>query len=614
MRPLHSPYSHIFAKRAAIAGISLAIAIGLAGCPQKSAPPTVPLAQITSIFTVGTVALQTGDPRDLDRLSQALKLAPHEPAIWANIGLIRLRKNQLDAASFDLDRAQKLLPSDADAPTRAAILSLLALVADKKGDPTGAVNYLTQAVNLNPDDLLIRYALFGMQHNANDDAAALQTLQAVAQKRPDNIEAWLQIANLAAKQNNAPLFRDALAVLDRHSAKWNTQAKEQMATLKQGAAHPRAVAVNTVFLRNVLKQDADFRASYAALNPPLDANGIAVLGTPLERFAKLPNAPDTPSAPDMALTFTPSPLDTEGKGEKGKEAASSVFDPSAFVGALWLSNQGHAPDLVAPFPMFVNGAALHVAAPAYANQPLMLPGGGTAAPPGPHGILALDFDYDLRADILMATPGGLKLYLQDANGHYTDATAQMKLPPDVLNGRYAGAWGLDYDADGDLDVLLARVSGPPLILRNNGDGTFKPVALFQDVSHLRQFAWADVDGDGTPDAILLDAQGGLHVYQNQRSGQFKARPLPADVGKVAAVGVADVNHDGFFDLILLKTDGALVRLSDKHNGADWDTVSLGTWANAPHDLTAATARLFLADLDNNGALDVIASTSTTAPA
>ena len=158
----------------------------------------------------------------------------------------------------------------------------------------------------------------------------------------------------------------------------------------------------------------------------------------------------------------------------------------------------------------------------------------------------------------MATPGGLKLYLQDANGHFKDATAQMKLPPDILNGQYAGAWGLDYDADGDLDILLARASGPPLILRNNGDGTFKPVALFQDVSGLRQFAWADIDGDGTPDAVLLDAQGGLHVYQNQRSGQFKARTLPADMGKIAALAVADINHDGNFDIILLRNGRLLV--------------------------------------------------------
>ena len=100
----------------------------------------MPTAQITSIFTIGTVALQTGDPRAEERLTQALKLAPEEPAIWANLGLIRLRSNQLDAAAYDLDKAQKLLPANADAPTRAAILGLLALVADKKGDPTGAIN------------------------------------------------------------------------------------------------------------------------------------------------------------------------------------------------------------------------------------------------------------------------------------------------------------------------------------------------------------------------------------------------------------------------------------------------------------------------------------------
>jgi hypothetical protein len=608
MRPLLTPYSHIFAKRAAIAGISLAIAIGLAGCPQKPPPPPVSPAQIMSIFTVGTVALQTGDPRALDRLTQALKMAPQEPAIWANIGLVRLRTNQLDAASFDLDRAQKLLPPDADPPIRAAILSLQAIVADKKGDPVGAVNYLTQAVNLNPDDLIARYALSDMQQHAHDDKAALQTLLTIVQKRPDNIEAWLQIVGLAATLNDIPTFREAVNALDKHSATWEAPPKDKLAILKQGMTNPHSVAINTHYLSNLLRRNADRRAGFAALNPPIDASGIPVLGVPLERFAKLPNAPDSPSAPDMTVTFTPSPINGVAQDTRYKIQGNAA---PAFVGALWLSNKGNAPDLAAPFPMFADATALHIAAPAYANQPLALPGGGKAALPGPHGILALDFDYDLRADILMATPGGLKLYLQDATGHYADATAQMKLLPDVLNGRYAGAWGLDYDLDGDLDVLLARETGPPLILRNNGDGTFKPVALFQDVSGLRQFAWADLDGDGTPDAVLLDAHGGLHIYQNQRSGQFKPRTLPPDLGVIAAIAVSDINHDGLLDLLLLRTDGALVRLSDKR-GTDWETSTLTTWANAPKDLAPSTSRLFLADLDNNGAPDVIASTATTA--
>ena len=232
--------------------------------------------------------------------------------------------------------------------------------------------------------------------------------------------------------------------------------------------------------------------------------------------------------------------------------------------------------------------------------------------PGLNGVLALDFNYDLRTDIVMAGAGGIKFYLQGENGKFTDATAQMKLPAVVQNGAYMGAWGLDYDADGDLDILLARASGPPLILRCNGDGTFKPIELFSSVTNLRAFAWADVDGDGAPDAALLDDKGKLHVFMNERSGKFVERALPPEVGNVAALSVGDPDHDGRLDFILLRQDGSIARLSDTRNGGKWEVAPLAVWNNPPHDLAPGSSSLFVADLDNNGAPDLIASSPTSA--
>ena len=608
-------YSRIFAKRAAIAGVSLALGLSLTGCPRPPARSAASLAKITSVFTIGTIAIQTADDEhSLPMMSAAAKLAPEEPAVWANLGLLDLRKNDLDAATEHLNKAVSLLPSDASPQSRAALESLQALAADLKGDRTQAVAHLRQAVTLEPDNLINRYSLYQMLENVPDLPGALSTLQAIVERNPDNIVAWLQIARLSTALKNMAAYSHAVSALTRLSKGWPPSALVFLKALQEGEAHPASVE-NSAFihLQNVLKPEAQWHLALVVLSPPLDQNDHPTLGVPMERFVKLPNAPDTPAPSDMSVTFTSAPAGASSS------IGSSSTGPATWIGPLWLSNSSAKTDLVAPCPMYVAANTLHLSGPADQNDQrpaalLTLPGVSRPAssPLNTHSILSLDFNYDLLSDIFIACEGGLKLYLQTSNHQFRDATAHMKLPADLLNGQYTGAWGLDYDIDGDLDILIAREKGSPLILRNNGDGSFKALPLFSEVSGLRQFVWADLDGDGTPDAALLDAQGKLSVYMNQRSGHFKLRALPADVGKIAAIAASDINHDGKLDLILLRVDGTLLRLSDKLNGTQWEMAPLAAWKNAPADLSPETARLFIADLDNNGAPDIVASSPAVA--
>ena len=48
--------------------------------------------------------------------------------------------------------------------------------------------------------------------------------------------------------------------------------------------------------------------------------------------------------------------------------------------------------------------------------------------------------------------------------------------------RYTGAWAVDIEADGDLDIVLGAKDGIPTVLRNNGDGTFLPIHPFAGIS------------------------------------------------------------------------------------------------------------------------------------
>src|SRR5208282_5836844 len=95
----------------------------------------------------------------------------------------------------------------------------------------------------------------------------------------------------------------------------------------------------------------------------------------------------------------------------------------------------------------------------------------------------------------------------------------------------------------------------------------------------------------------------LHVFMNERQGQFRERPLPAGLQIVKAIAVADANNDGVLDLLAVQADGAIIRISDKNEGESWDMAEIATVPDADRNL-AGDVRLHVADLDNNGALDL----------
>src|SRR5580658_6702072 len=71
----------------------------LGGChaeklPEKSSPQ---YREIVSAFYVGLAALQVGDDVHAEsKLSEVTKLAPGEPAGWANWGILALRQRNYD--------------------------------------------------------------------------------------------------------------------------------------------------------------------------------------------------------------------------------------------------------------------------------------------------------------------------------------------------------------------------------------------------------------------------------------------------------------------------------------------------------------------------------------
>jgi Tfp pilus assembly protein PilF len=515
-----------------------------------------------------------------------VKLVPKEPAGWANRGLWHLRNNRPNEANHDLERAERL------APDNGHIALLRGLLAENQGKLDDAEKYFRAALEREPSNAEARYKLsqiVAKQGGEEADAREQELLEEILASDPNNLFVLLKRLTVAVRRNDKKAKRETMAQLTKLAPNWSGPGAadarkhlvEVVAPAVAGPPIPKSfVALGQ--LENLVRPEPAYKRSRQALDPP-----GAQAGTSFQKFLRLAPVRPTPAPPDRELTFQAEPL-------PGANRQGSALVP------VWLTGQG------TPVVFVANGKEARQAgskAPA-----LLFPGGAAATPPSPDGLLALDWNNDQRNDVLLAGAGGLRFYQQGPGGGFADVTDKIKiepdakLPKDVLRDDYYGAWVADVDVDGDLDIILAPRAGPPILLRNNRDGSFKALPIFPGVKDVRAFVWADLDNDGAPDAALLDEAGTLHVFFNERLGEF--RKGPAVPGTFRALAVADVNDDGVFDLVALRSDGALLRISDKDKRQGWDVGELGNWAALPK---AGPVRLLIGDLDNNGALDVVAS-------
>ena len=538
------------------------------GLPEAGSPKYLDLVRA---FYVGLGALRTGaDEIAKTKLTLATQIAPNEPATWADLAVLALRQQDFDTAFKNADQARSLMPSNS------RIEELLGVVESKRGKSAEAIAHLKKAFAADPHNLKALYALAEeteRQASGDSDAEAEKLFAQVASARPNSVAALLEVARLAAKTGDSGTLKTSVSKLAEKSAAWPDAAKQQMRALQEAAGAPNArpAAVRVIFLRNTLVRDPQYRHDLSELKTPSDT-----VADPFPQFLKLPSPSSQPATADSSLHFEPAAV------PEGARNASWIgalpFDDSGKVIIVWAADGSVQIDGGAklPFP------------------------GGKNAQVHANSILGLDLNYDFKLDLVLAGSGGIRFFEQQDLKTFTDVTSRSKLPPQVINGSYTGAWAFDVDLDGDLDIVLGSPQGDPVVLRNNGDGTFAVIRPFPAVNGLKAFASADIDGDGDPDVAIVDSEGRLHVFSNERLGQFRERPLPPGLtGQLEAVIPADVNDDDRIDFVLLGADGSVIRLSDKDAGAGWDFASIAKVVPVP------SPALIAADFDNNGRVDLL---------
>jgi len=178
---------------------------------------------------------------------------------------------------------------------------------------------------------------------------------------------------------------------------------------------------------------------------------------------------------------------------------------------------------------------------------------------------ALDIVHELR--VLSPTPTGLSVV--------ADFAALVSSSANELQT-------LDYDGDGDRDVLVLG-GGAAQLLRNDGGAFVDVTALTLPAGPVDRISHGDVDADGDED-LLASYQGAASRLWRNDGGSL------TDVGAIGPSGLlVDVDHDGWPDLftgfeVLQNTHSHLHAPRFAFPGSVWE-IELRSWrSGAPASL------------------------------
>ena len=576
--PRGGPPSRVWVVALALVGITVG-AFWFTRSPEGlPSPGSDEYRETVRAFYRGLASVEVGLLDDArTQFLRAADLAPGEPAIAANLAVAHIGFGDEEAADVQLDRAETLAPGSSE------IAFLQGQLAGFRGQFDEAITQYRRAATLGVDNLKARFALAQeLEQSGGDDdvVEAQQLLEDILGRQPENLAVLVAHVRLATARGDDRAATDTVERLTALSTDWPESAREQLDALVTAIAEGDFQRAGTAaaLLRNVLVRVNAFLESQSLVSVSAE-----LVAEPLPGFLRLPSPSPTAAPVDATLTYTVETLDPSGT-------------PARIVAGLVLSNDATAPTVIAVDDREIRWFDTAEVVPLSA---------GGEVPGAPIALRAFDWNSDFRVDLAVIGGGGLRLLEQTEDGTFRAVSLVSADGVPVTVAAASGVWVADVEMDGDLDLLLGSIGAQSELLRNNGDGSWTPTQPFADVTDLVGFVWGDLDRDGDPDAALLDARGQVSLLTNRQAGQFTDWPAGGLPDAVLAMALGDLDADGRLDLVTLGAAGEVSRST--WNGESWETERVATWDSFSGGARPGSRRLLLADLDNNGALDVAAS-------
>ncbi|MEX2317560.1 MAG: FG-GAP-like repeat-containing protein [Pirellulales bacterium] len=523
--------------------------------------------ELQTFAILGNIAkaqLENGEyQKAIATLERALKLKPESLAMRRNLARARFLHGQYAQALDELRRIEEKAPSAATAYLMG--LSAKHLANAQKVPPSEAVAAFKRAVELDPNEAALHYQFAIAMADAG---------------QPDDVNKHLQkTIDLAPLHGQA---QSRLAMRIRRDPDKQEQYRALMRDFR------RIEAIKDEKNKDRKPDDSTFEVCrYTNPEPPETDSPPPVQDAPTARFVA---ADITAEASGNAAERLPplagvAPLFLENDGRYSLVGVSPAgelviiaFDDAGRAKVIARGEQPLGPVGKDAIVLVGNTRRDGIAAP-----PAAAADGTSSAPVTAEGD---------RPEIAIVTPQRSWFVQYKTTRGFSDLTEQSQLSAAAGN---MARW-VDLEHDGDIDLCVSSSDGFK-VWRNNGDGTFVEATaqfVLSDAGPAVDMGAADFDGTNMGIDLVLAGPLATSFWRYELQGQFLQDPVAAARWPAAQrVIVDDFNNDGLPDLVLISPNQLTLSVT-RGDGQKQTATGL--------DSLDAAMQL---DDDNDGRLDVV---------